>query len=87
LAENGRERAERENVAGNMDTECKKRERERHDERVWNDYLSFKTNSRVSAKSFANQKGAEGRGARRGSGGELRREGKGGGSYGGEIIC
>lgn len=54
--------------------------------RVWNDYLSFKTNSRVSAKSFANQRGKEGRGARRETGGgELRREGKGG--YGGEIIC
>jgi len=37
-----------------------KNEKEEDATRVWNDYLSFKTNSRVSAKSFANQKGEVG---------------------------
>lgn len=83
MAEDGRERAERGNVAGDIDTGCKN-EKEKDTTRVWNDYLSFKTNSRVSAKSFANQRGRRAEvpeGCRR----ELRREGKGG--YGGEIIC
>lgn len=41
---------------GDIDTGCKSG-KEKDTPRVWNDYLSFKTNSRVSAKSFANRRG------------------------------
>lgn len=41
---------------GDIDIVCKS-EKEKDAARVWNDYLSFKTNSRVSVKSFANRRG------------------------------
>lgn len=41
---------------GDIDTRYKSG-KEKDTPRVWNDYLSFKTNSRVSAKSFANRRG------------------------------
>jgi len=74
-------------VTGDADTEQREREgeRKRDTTRVRNDYLSFKTNSRVSAKSFANQRG---KGAKVPEGcdeGETERER--GGGCGGEIIC